>query len=151
MSCGTYYNGTQTYPRLTRLLAYYRLTHGPAHQILDRIFRGDEVGCEDLRNRLSELRPRLHLSGHIHEAHGAYIHTWDPMSNFEPPEVQNDDPLVARSRDVASDEHESTSDVERTVFVNAANWPMGSRARRNGVQSAFGGPGFQPVVVDLKE
>jgi len=42
-------------------------------------------------------------------------------------------------------------DKERTVFANAANWPMGELSRRDGVRSPFGGPGFQPIVVDLKE
>jgi hypothetical protein len=41
---------------------------------------------------------------------------------------------------------------ETTVFVNAANYPMGALAVREGVRlNMFGGPGFQPVVVDLKE
>ena len=39
-----------------------------------------------------------------------------------------------------------------TVFVNAANYPMGALAVRDGIRmNLFGGPGFQPVVVDLKE
>ncbi|KAF4613043.1 hypothetical protein D9613_010780 [Agrocybe pediades] len=129
-------------------LLILRLTHGPAHQIFDRIVRGDEVGCEALRTRISELRPRLHLAGHIHEAHGAYVHTWDPSSNFEPPEVQNDHAFLENSQDLPSG---VPDDAERTLFINAANWPMEVNARRNGVQSAFGGPGFQAVVVDMKE
>ncbi|KAF8652642.1 hypothetical protein AX16_004274 [Volvariella volvacea WC 439] len=52
------------------------LTHGPAYGIFDQTRSEDEVGCEDLRRRLLELRPRLHVSGHIHEARGAHIHTW---------------------------------------------------------------------------
>jgi hypothetical protein len=44
-------------------------------------------------------------------------------------------------------------ELEKTVFVNASNWPMGPLASRYGdrMRSMFGGPGFQPVVVDLKE
>jgi hypothetical protein len=41
-------------------------------------------------------------------------------------------------------------DEERTVFVNAANWPMGRAAARRGIR-VFGGPGFQAVVIDLKD
>ena len=37
----------------------------------------DDVGCEALWARLADLCPRLYLAGHIHEAHGTYIHTWD--------------------------------------------------------------------------
>ncbi|KDR66481.1 hypothetical protein GALMADRAFT_80777 [Galerina marginata CBS 339.88] len=131
------------------------LTHGPAYRILDRVREGEEVGCEALRARLRELRPRLHLVGHIHEAHGAYIHTWDPSSNFEPPIVQNDDPAVLNGQTIRDDESAGgmeSADVERTVFVNAANWPMGHRTVRSGVRvKMFGGPGFQAAVVDLKD
>jgi len=41
--------------------------------------------------------------------------------------------------------------LERTVFVNAANWPAGKNAWRDGVKIKFGGLGFQPVIVDLKD
>lgn len=46
------------------------VTHGPPAGILDRTFRGDEVGCADLLARVLEVRPRLHVFGHIHEAAG---------------------------------------------------------------------------------
>jgi hypothetical protein len=95
--------------------------------------------------------------GHIHEAHGAYVHTWDPAKDFAPPTIQNDDIAVLTSSSTAN-EGESTSsegdrdvEPEKTVFVNAANWPMGPRARRDGMKLIFGGPGFQAVVVDMKE
>lgn len=41
---------------------------------------------------------------------------------------------------------------ERTVFVNGANWPMGPRMKEfNNPMRKFGGPGFRPIVVDLKD
>ena len=123
-----------------------RLTHTPAHHVLDRITLGDNVGCPSLRSRLASLRPRLHLSGHIHEAHGAYINTWDSANNFEPPKVQNDDTVVSTSQIIGGEGGEET-----TVFVNAANWPMGPKASRKGVNPDFGKGAFQAVVVDLKE
>jgi Icc-related predicted phosphoesterase len=46
------------------------ITHGPPHGILDRTTRGDLAGCEELRKRVDVIRPRLHVFGHIHEAHG---------------------------------------------------------------------------------
>ncbi|KIM41299.1 hypothetical protein M413DRAFT_145993 [Hebeloma cylindrosporum] len=136
------------------------LTHGPAREIFDRNMIGSDVGCDALRARLSELRPRLHVFGHIHEAHGAYIHKWDPADNFAPPTVQNHDlvNLATSNTAVGSEstlvegrgDHEDV-ELERTVFVNAANSSKGPLAMRGGVRSAFGGPGFQAVVVDLKE
>ena len=44
-----------------------------------------------------------------------------------------------------------TSPVERTVFVNAANYPSGRMGWRATHRVPFGGPGVQAVVVDLKD
>ena len=46
------------------------LTHGPAFGILDRTVRGEAVGCQDLLHKIQVVKPKLHLSGHIHEAYG---------------------------------------------------------------------------------
>lgn len=46
------------------------VTHGPPAGILDRTHTGKEAGCEALRERVAELRPALHVFGHIHEARG---------------------------------------------------------------------------------
>jgi Icc-related predicted phosphoesterase len=46
------------------------VTHGPPEGILDKTNRGDLVGCRDLLDRVREVRPRLHVFGHIHEAAG---------------------------------------------------------------------------------
>jgi hypothetical protein len=141
----------------------YSLTHGPAFGIFDRVRRGDLVGCEALLARLPELRPRIHVAGHIHEAHGAHIHTWDPASNYAPPQVQNDADEEHWTEDLdfkieGEDEgfgvHPSAGDatpIERTVFVNAANYPTGKMAWRGTHKVPFAGPGVQPVVVDLKD
>ncbi len=46
------------------------LTHGPPAGILDLTHRGEHVGCHDLLARVFEVKPRLHVFGHIHEAVG---------------------------------------------------------------------------------
>jgi Icc-related predicted phosphoesterase len=46
------------------------ITHGPPRGILDRTWRGEPVGCDDLLEAVARLRPRLHVFGHIHEAYG---------------------------------------------------------------------------------
>lgn len=56
------------------------LTHGPIARIFDLTDSGDLAGCEDLRARLPELRPLLHVAGHIHEARGAHVHVWGAES-----------------------------------------------------------------------
>lgn len=149
----------------------FRLTHGPAFGIFDRTRSGDDVGCETLAARLSKLRPRIHVVGHIHEAHGAHIHGWDPATDFAPPLVQNgaDDVYTDIEIDTADNNLQNTMDtyvegytlpkvdgsegtlMDTTVFVNAANWPSGKFAWKAGKKSPFGGPYFQPVVVDLKD
>ncbi|MEM6671767.1 MAG: metallophosphatase domain-containing protein [Planctomycetota bacterium] len=47
------------------------VTHGPPANVLDRVFNGDCVGCEDLLSALPRISPKLHVFGHIHEARGA--------------------------------------------------------------------------------
>ncbi|KAL0564879.1 hypothetical protein V5O48_017158 [Marasmius crinis-equi] len=113
------------------------LTHGPPHGILDATNSGEFVGCEDLRKRLPTLRPRIHVFGHIHEAHGAYTHAWkDDIC----PSYQNNDSVLP--------EPDTDPNVDTTVFVNPANWPMGKRRAEYRTRE-FGGDGFRPIIVDL--
>jgi predicted phosphohydrolase len=48
------------------------ITHGPPEHIGDHTEVGGRHGCADLRARVAEVRPRLHLFGHIHEDGGAW-------------------------------------------------------------------------------
>ncbi|KAJ3877547.1 Metallo-dependent phosphatase-like protein [Lentinula edodes] len=119
------------------------LTHGPPRDIFDRTNSGDLPGCPTLAAALPHLRPRLHLFGHIHEAHGAHVHSWSKGnvgSVQNSAQTQADEPMV--------EDDEDGDDV--TVFVNAANWPMGQRKLEYQTK-AFGRPGFRPVVVDMLE
>lgn len=49
------------------------ITHGPPLGICDRTERGEAVGCADLLERVRQVRPKLHLFGHIHEAYGSEV------------------------------------------------------------------------------
>jgi len=50
------------------------LTHTPPYEVLDKTRRGKNAGCDVLAARLEQLHAcRLHVFGHIHEAHGASI------------------------------------------------------------------------------
>lgn len=50
------------------------LTHTPPYEVLDMTRRGKNAGCGVLAARLEQLDAcRLHVFGHIHEAHGASI------------------------------------------------------------------------------
>lgn len=44
------------------------VTHGPPHGIRDQC--PQSVGCEELRESVFEIRPKLHIFGHIHEGAG---------------------------------------------------------------------------------
>ncbi|MCI0702381.1 MAG: metallophosphatase domain-containing protein [Planctomycetia bacterium] len=46
------------------------ITHGPPHGILDETNRGECAGSLSLLHRVYEVKPRLHVFGHIHEAAG---------------------------------------------------------------------------------
>ncbi len=52
------------------------LTHGPPMGVGDlvktrgSVNNGTRVGCDDLRSRLLEIQPKLHIFGHIHEGYG---------------------------------------------------------------------------------
>lgn len=65
------------------------MTHGPPFGILDFTRAGSHGGCRNLLESVSNARPRIHCFGHIHEAWGAKLVSWDVLS----PEGQ---PPVAR-------------------------------------------------------
>lgn len=46
------------------------ITHGPPMDVLDRTIFGKRVGCEELKKKIEQIRPKLHIFGHIHEAYG---------------------------------------------------------------------------------
>lgn len=53
------------------------MTHGPANGIGDRAPRNNGIGfehtgCPDLKRKIIEINPTLHVFGHIHEDYGIY-------------------------------------------------------------------------------
>jgi predicted phosphohydrolase len=48
------------------------ITHGPPEGIGDRVTIAGRSGCADLRRRVAEVTPRLHLFGHIHQDGGVW-------------------------------------------------------------------------------
>lgn len=46
------------------------LTHSPPREVLDRCCDGTHAGCRELRTRVGEVRPLVHVFGHVHEAYG---------------------------------------------------------------------------------
>lgn len=56
----------QLIPENTDLL----ITHGPPFGHLDMTTSMQRVGCVDLLKRVTEIKPKFHVFGHIHEAYG---------------------------------------------------------------------------------
>ena len=48
------------------------VTHGPPAMILDKTNFGDNAGDGYLYARIREIKPKLHVFGHIHESYGVY-------------------------------------------------------------------------------
>ncbi len=49
------------------------VTHGPPRHVLDLTDHGEPVGCDDLREAVLRIRPKLHVFGHIHEGYGQVV------------------------------------------------------------------------------
>jgi Icc-related predicted phosphoesterase len=49
------------------------IAHGPPADILDKVTRGINVGCKDLKNKVQIIQPQYHIFGHIHESSGIKI------------------------------------------------------------------------------
>ena len=46
------------------------ITHGPPMKILDKTADGDYAGCYDLARIIKQIKPKVHVFGHIHEGAG---------------------------------------------------------------------------------
>ena len=135
------------------------MTHGPPYNILDRTIDHSHAGCPSLLRHLGRMTnpPRLHVFGHIHEARGALVHQWDPdpTAALKPGPVTTSEPEFELDSASESEEPNLTSSGtdrdgwKETIMVNAANQPAGSRRTLDGMRVSFGGPGFQPIIVDL--
>lgn len=56
------------------------ITHGPVNCHVDWVPSNNYyAGCDDLRNRIKQVKPLLHLSGHIHEGYG---YSYDQDTNY---------------------------------------------------------------------
>lgn len=52
------------------------VTHGPPNGILDEVYNmwdeGQHTGCEMLWRRILQVKPKIHIFGHIHEGAGSF-------------------------------------------------------------------------------
>lgn len=55
------------------------LTHCPPNGVLDKVFNlkkdeYDSLGCESLLNAVTQIKPKVHIFGHLHENYGIENH-----------------------------------------------------------------------------
>lgn len=71
-------------PDITDIL----VTHGPAFGYVDKVLgRTENLGCELLADRITQFRPKIHVSGHIHSGHG---YTFDGHTHYINASVLNE-------------------------------------------------------------
>ena len=84
------------------------VTHGPVAYKLDfTVYDKLYVGCEDLRKAVNTIKPKLHISGHIHEGydvdydeHTTYVNasictlSYDPTNKPWEIELTNEEVLI---------------------------------------------------------
>ena len=57
------------------------ITHGPPFGILDITEEGEKVGCQDLQQAVTRVKPQLHVFGHIHNGQGMASHNGTTFIN----------------------------------------------------------------------
>ena len=70
------------------------ITHGPPFGYGDRVSRDNRQGCEDLRDRVAVVRPRVHLFGHIHEDGGTWTEHGTLFANVTTDEGDRDPTVI---------------------------------------------------------
>jgi len=64
------------------------ITHGPAYGYVDKVIgRTENLGCELLTERIRELKPKIHVCGHIHTGYG---YTFDGDTHYINASVLNE-------------------------------------------------------------
>jgi Icc-related predicted phosphoesterase len=71
-------------PKSTDIL----ITHGPAHGYVDRVIgEYENLGCELLAEKIKEVKPKIHICGHIHSGYG---YTFDGDTHYINASVLNE-------------------------------------------------------------
>jgi Icc-related predicted phosphoesterase len=84
------------------------ITHGPPFDILDKTPFSNFLGCEKLKERIEEVRPQIHIFGHIHHSYGYYF---DGLTHFINASVLNEQYKYA-NKPVTFDWDEKTNKID---------------------------------------
>jgi Icc-related predicted phosphoesterase len=64
------------------------VTHGPAYGYVDKVIgRTENLGCELLTERIKQVKPKIHVCGHIHTGYG---YTFDGDTHYINASVLNE-------------------------------------------------------------
>jgi len=89
------------------------VVHGPAFGYLDTVIgQGIPLGCEDLINRIAEVKPKIHVCGHIHSGYGHNIST-DGNVHFFNAAVLNEQYVYAQ-KPITFDWNKQTNEI---IFI----------------------------------
>ncbi|KAJ6259582.1 rhamnogalacturonate lyase [Drechslerella dactyloides] len=124
------------------------ITHTPPYKMHDQVSAGLNAGCPQLLRFLRDVRPQLSVCGHIHEAAGAKLVTWERLNDKGDRTALAERDLRPEIKKVETPEGGIFSDItgltrglmdgEQTLFVNASIAGSGGRAGRS------------PVMVELE-
>jgi predicted phosphodiesterase len=56
------------------------LSHSPPKGHLDQNHRGEHIGCDHFREAIERIRPSVAVFGHVHEARGTEVLSWEDGS-----------------------------------------------------------------------
>jgi len=92
------------------------ITHGPAFGKLDYVdYNKINVGCEELLKRVEEIKPKIHVCGHIHGGRG---YVFDGNTHFINASILNDR-YEFRNKPITVDWNPETNELE---FVDGADY-----------------------------
>lgn len=85
------------------------ITHGPAYGYVDKVIgRTENLGCELLTERIKELKPKIHICGHIHSGYG---YTFDGDTHYINASVLNES-YVYYNKPLTIDWNPETNEIE---------------------------------------
>lgn len=90
------------------------ITHGPAFGYLDSVIgMGIPLGCEDLINKIAEVKPKIHACGHIHTGYG-YRTSEDGNTHFFNASVLNEQ-YIYTQKPISFEWDKNTNEI---IFVS---------------------------------
>lgn len=85
------------------------ITHGPAYGYLDKVIgRYENLGCELLVDKIKEIKPKIHVCGHIHSGYG---YMFDGETHFINASVLNEQ-YAYKNKPITVEWNSETNEME---------------------------------------